>query len=654
MPAHVFVSHQAPPLPQSSELRVEIRRSCPSAQELDPRRPTVLVLSSDWNEIGEDARQAIAAQAALVVIGAVDERVPRPGSATSAIAWLPADASPELLLTTLLGAVRHAEALTAAHTRHDELTELARVGAALSTERDLTALLQLILSQARRLALADAGSLYLMERDADGTPTAMRFAVAQNHSLPDLPFRETTVPIDATSLAGYAAVAGTPLVIDDVYALAAEVPYRFNRSFDEAVGYRTKSVLVLPMRSHRDEIVGVLQLINCKEDASIRLSSPAITDAAVIPFPGRIVELVAAMASQAAVALENGRLYEDIERLFEGFVTASILAVEQRDPTTAGHSFRVTAYTMGLAGVLNAGHGIGAYRDTRFTRAELRELRYACLLHDFGKVAVREAVLQKEKKLYPIGLSNVQHRAGHMLLAIDLAAERARVAHLRTHGTGGFDEVDARIEAERSAAREALREMLRTILSANEPMVLTDQTSSALDAIARVTYRDAAGTEQPLLTADDVRYLSIPRGNLDEQERAEIESHATHSHEFLDRIAWTPELRNIPSIVWGHHEKMNGRGYPRGVGAGALSVQTRMMTIADIFDALVAADRPYKRAIPVDRALAILREEARDGALDADLLETFIRASVWELVDDEVRARTREARSSTPTRTSLF
>jgi HD-GYP domain-containing protein (c-di-GMP phosphodiesterase class II) len=651
MTVQILVSAHAPPLPTMAGQTAVVRASRPTRDAVDHAQATVVLVTPDWYETDPRLDRELAEVAALLVVGRPGEQAPADDVAHScSVGWIAADASPALWATTLRGAARHAVALAAANARHDELSELTRIGAALSTERDLTSLLRLILSQARRLASADAGSLYLVERGADGEALSLRFALAQNHTLPDLPFRESTVALDASSLAGYTAVSGRPLVIDDVYELPADVPYRFNRSFDDAVGYRTQSVLVIPMRSHRNEIVGVLQLINRKRSADVTLGTVTAVDQHVIPFDTHVTGLVAAMASQAAVAIENGRLYEDIERLFEGFVTASVHAIEQRDPTTSGHSFRVTAYTMGLADALNRGLGVGPYATTRFTKEQLRELRYACLLHDFGKVAVREAVLQKQKKLHPGDLDVVRHRFGYLLQTLDVAAEREKVDHLLTYGKDGFDAVRQRIEEDRRMRRDALHHMLDTILRANEPSILAEGASEALASLAEQTYVDPMGVQQPLLSAEEVRFLSIPRGNLDARERKEIESHASWSYDFLERIAWTPELRDIPVIVWGHHEKLNGTGYPRGVGAAELGVQTRMMTIADIFDALVASDRPYKRAIPTERAIAILRAEVADGALDGDLVETFVAAEVWVAVADEVRRRSREDRPSTPVR----
>jgi HD-GYP domain-containing protein (c-di-GMP phosphodiesterase class II) len=628
-------------------LGIEVARvpTLPSASSLDPARPTAVVLSGAWRDIDPAALRALSLRAAIVIGGAAGEDQPPNGVVGElAVAWLPAKVDEEVAMATLRGALRHARAITAAHARLDELSELTRIGVALSTERNLTNLLHLILSQARRLVSADAGALFLVERRPGRMATEMKFTLTQNHTLPDLPFSGGLVAISSKSIAGYVAASAEPLVIDDVYHLGADVPYKFNRSYDEQVGYRTKSVLALPMRSHRDEIVGVLQLINRKRDPEVRLYGQAAVDAQVIPFDEHTVALATALASQAAVAIENSRLYEDIEKLFEGFVTASVHAIEQRDPTTAGHSFRVTAYTMGLAHALNRGLGRGAYVEARFTALQLRELRYACLLHDFGKVAVREAVLQKQKKLYPADLDVVRHRFAYLLQLLDVACERERIDHLLAHGQDGFAALSAQVEEHRRARRDELHRMLDAILRANEPSILAEGAFEELQALTERKFVDPVGKEQQLLSDDELRFLSIRRGNLDDRERKEIESHAEQSYAFLTRIPWTHELRDIPDIVWGHHEKLNKKGYPRGIGADQLRLQTRMMTIGDIFDALHASDRPYKRAVSPERAIEILREEARDGALDSDLLETFVDAKVWEAVADEVREKTRQAR----------
>jgi HD-GYP domain-containing protein (c-di-GMP phosphodiesterase class II) len=623
---------------------IEVRRipALPTARAIDADRPTVIVLDRALlASAGDDADRVreLAALVALVGIGEPEEEEPGDDFPVELLtSFVAGDAAVGTVITALRGAFRHAAALLAARRAHAEaeerareLAELTTIGVALSTERDLNTLLELILTQARRVTSSDAGSLYLVERDEAGVPRNLRFAMAQNFSLPSLPFSSFTVPIDHASLAGYAAATGEPLVIGDVYLLPDDVSYRQNRSFDDAFGYRTKSMLVLPMKSHRDEIVGVLQLINRKRVLDMRLMSDAVVDRDVMTYDERCVEVASALASQAAVAIENGRLYEDIERLFEGFVTAAVTAIESRDPTTSGHSGRVAKLTVGLAEVVDRTSD-GPYRHVSFSRAQLRELRYAGLLHDFGKVGVREQVLVKEKKLYPHDLELIRHRFAYLIQRADLEFERTRADFALARGREGYDVMMVGLEAQREQRRRELRCYLDAIVRANEPTIMPEGSFDALHQIRDRTFVDFEGQVRPLLEDHELQFLMIRKGNLDDAERREIESHVTHTFRFLEQIPWTRELRNIPQIAYGHHEKLNGQGYPNALDGSAIPVQTRMMTIADIYDALTATDRPYKRAVPSERALDILQLEAREGMLDPTLLEAFVQARVYEQV----------------------
>ncbi|HWH51815.1 MAG TPA: HD domain-containing phosphohydrolase [Gemmatimonadaceae bacterium] len=624
---------------------VEVRRvpALPGASSLDPARATVILLDrSLFASAGTDGDRvrALACRAALVGLGDPGQAEPPDDfPADSLTSYVAADAPPGAILTALRGAFRHAAALVAQHRaaaqqaeRHRELKELAAVGLALSTERNLFTLLETILGHARRLTSSDAGSLYLIEPGSGiGSPPSLRFKLSQNHTLPGLPLSESVVPVDHGSLAGYVAATGEPLVIADVYLLPDDAAYKQNRSFDDKFGYRTKSMLVLPMKTHRDEIIGVLQLINHKRDAEVKLASPDVVEREVEPYDTRAVELVSALASQAAVSIENSRLYEDIERLFEGFVTAAVTAIEARDPATSGHSSRVATLTVALAEAVDR-CADGPYHDLRFTREQLRELRYAGLLHDFGKVGVREEVLIKEKKLYPHDLEIIRHRFAFLLQQSDLEFERARAEVLFERGRAGHDAELGRLCAMRQAARDDLRRALGRIIDANEPTILAEGSFDELRELNRRSYVDFGGTNRPLLEDHELQFLMIRRGNLDDAERREIESHVTHTYRFLEQIPWTPELRGIPEIAYTHHEKLNGAGYPRRVTGDAIPVQARMMTIADIFDALTATDRPYKRAVPWARALDILAMEARDGMIDEHLLRSFVDARVFDAV----------------------
>jgi len=512
--------------------------------------------------------------------------------------------------------------------RSREIGELTRIGVALGTERDLKSLLDLILTQARRITQSDAGSVYLVELNEQGTQR-LRFRLAHTYSKPDAPFVEFTIPVDRTSLAGYAAVTGEPLMIDDAYFLPPDVENTINRSFDERYGYRTKSMLVIPMKDHREEVIGVLQLINRKRDAGATLATPEDVEREVVPYSRRTVELVTALAGQAAVAIENSRLYQDIERLFEGFVKAAVLAIEQRDPSTFGHSGRVAGYTVALAEVVD-GVGDGPYRNVSFTREQLRELRYAALLHDFGKVGVREQVLVKAKKLYPADLTLIRHRHAFLRRTAERDHWRRRAEFLDGKGKRGYDAFLRKLEAEYGAELADLDRFVDVVLQANEPSVLPSGSFDALAEFAQRTYQDPGGTEQRFLTDQEMRFLTIRKGSLDERERMEIESHVTLTWRFLQHIPWTRELQQVPLIAFGHHEKLDGRGYPRRITGDAIPLQTRIMTISDIYDALTAQDRPYKAAVSRDRACDILQQEVDEGQLDPELYRLFVEARVFE------------------------
>jgi len=576
---------------------------------------------------------------AVIALGAPGETDVPEGLQEAVAAWVPHPPGARHLLVALRSAYREAasraEAVRArqeAATRSKELGELTRIGIALSTERDYHTLLDLILSQARQVTGSDAGSLYLVETLENETKR-LRFKLSQNYSRPEIPLVEFTIPIDHASIAGYVAATGDPLVIDDAYFLPPDVEFTFNRSVDQKHGYRTKSLMTIPMKDHKDTVIGVLQLINRKRDFNARLATPTDVDAQVIPYTKRTVELVTSLAGQAAVSIENSQLYESIERLFEGFVTAAVTAIEQRDPTTFGHSGRVASMTVGLAEAVDRS-AASLYRAINFTREQIREIRYAGLLHDFGKVGVREQVLVKAKKLYPPDLSLVKQRYAFIRRTAESEFHQQRAAYLERGGSEGYDAFFTQLQADHQQRLKDLDRFMQLILESNEPTVLPEGNFEELMRFSQVHFADLEGNQLAYLTDDEIRFLSIRKGSLDETERLEIESHVTHTYRFLMQIPWTKELQDIPRIAYGHHEKLDGSGYPRRVRSDGIPLQTRMMTIADIFDALTASDRPYKRAVPLPRALDIMASEVKGGMLDPDLFALFTDAKVFERPTD--------------------
>ncbi len=617
---------------------IEVREVRVPRELAADERPAVFVLdSADRSAFPLDVLRAfVDAGGAIVATGCEGEAdVPRDMPSELLSGFVPHPLGPRLLLVAVRAGYREAaarmetaRARTEAASRSREIGELTRIGVALGTERDLKGLLDLILTQARRITSSDAGSLYLVETGEQGQ-RRLRFRLAHTYSKPEAPFVEFTIPVDRTSLAGYAAVTGEPLVIDDAYFLPPDVEYSINRSFDERYGYRTKSMLVIPLKDHKEEVLGVLQLINRKRSPDAVLAGPADVERQVVPYSKRTVELVTALAGQAAVSIENSRLYEEIERLFEGFVKAAVHAIEQRDPTTFGHSGRVANMTVALAAVVDRA-GDGAYRTVTFTREQIREIRYAGLLHDFGKVGVREQVLVKAKKLYPLQLELIRQRHDYVQRTAEREFWKKRAEFLEAHGTQGYEAFLRTLEAEYDAELKALDRCLEVVLQANEPTVLPARRFEELLQLARRTYADANGHSRPYLSDEEMRYLTIAKGSLDEAERLEIESHVTHTYRFLQQIPWTRELQQIPLIAYAHHEKLDGGGYPRRITGEAIPIQTRMMTISDIYDALTAADRPYKAAVASVRALDIMADEVRTGQLDQELYRLFVEGKVFE------------------------
>ena len=513
---------------------------------------------------------------------------------------------------------------------HKDLRGLNKVGLALMSERDPDALLGMILEQARRLTNSDAGSLYLVEEGEDGEKT-LHFLRAQNASLPDLPTPDFSLPFDESSVAGFTALHGEPLVIHDAYEISESAPYSFNRAFDADVGYRAKSMLVVPMKDHQDDVVGVLQLINRKSDPQGVIRDESSADEHVLPYETREVELVQSLAGQAAVSIENGQLYRDIENLFEGFIKAAVIAIDQRDPTTSGHSVRVATLTCDIAEVADRA-GDGPFKDTAFTREQMKELRYAGLLHDFGKVGVRENVLIKSKKLPPVLIERIEARFDLIRRTLESEFHQKKAEQLLQHGKGGFEAFQQGLEEAYESPLEQVDRFQEAIRESNEPKVLPEASADILNDIAEATFRDFEGEQVSYITDDELHFLSIPKGSLDPDERLQIESHVTHTYNFLTQIPWTADLARVADIAHGHHEKLNGKGYPRGIGGQEIAVQTRIMTVSDIFDALTASDRPYKRALPATRALDILNMEAKDGMLDQAVVELLLASEVYHKI----------------------
>jgi HD-GYP domain-containing protein (c-di-GMP phosphodiesterase class II) len=511
------------------------------------------------------------------------------------------------------------------------------VGRMLSKQRDIHSLLEVILQRAREVTGADAGSVYVVEGDdEDVSARTLHFIASQNDSV-QVESRGFTMPVSSSSIVGTCVLDAREINIPDLYELAppgtGNNPWGFvhDRSFDEKHGYQTRSMLTVPMISARSQVIGVIQLINKRARGFASLTRAEDFEHGVTPFDEVSVNYATTLASQAGIALENALLYDEVKTLFEGFVRASVTAIESRDPTTSGHSERVADLTVGLA---RAADRIdrGSYRDLRFGLDDLKQIEYAALLHDFGKVGVREHVLVKAKKLYEHQRDLILQRFHFIRKSLEAEQLRSQVEYLKQASREQIAERLVDLDRGMSERLKELDEYLDFIMHANEPTVLEKGGFDRIAEIAARTYLDGLGGQRPYLTEEEALALQVLRGSLTADERGEIESHVVHTYNFLRQIPWGKTYRDIPEIAGAHHEKLDGTGYPRKLSAPDIPAPAKMMTISDIYDALTASDRPYKRAVPEDKALDILADEVKRGKLDSELFDIFLEARIFEIV----------------------
>lgn len=523
--------------------------------------------------------------------------------------------------------------------RSEDLDALNEIGMALSTEKDLDSLLDLIVAKSRQMTLSDAGSLYLIESDPHIPEDQkdyfgnkkMRFQVAQNDSR-QVPFKSFVVEINKSSIYGYVALNQEPLNFEDVYHIPENVEYGWGgREFDAAIGYRTMSMLTVPMVNWRGETIGVIQLINRKKAPNIILDDPETCIEHIQPFTLHDLRMAMSIASQASIAIQNTQLVDSIRTLFDGFIDASVKAIESRDPTTSGHSQRVATLTVALAEQVDRSNR-AKFKDFTFNREQLQEIRYASLLHDFGKIGVREHVLVKAKKLFPHEMQSVEDRFELIRTLVTLKHSNNKLKAITDSSDKGANTLIKALDTSLSKELGELGEMMDFILRCNEPTVLAQGGFEQLTDVAKMIFKTMGGKGFPFLSEKELVSLSVPRGSLTEQDRKEIESHVTHTYRFLSAIPWTSDLRNVAEFAYAHHEKLDGTGYPNRLTEDKIPIQSKMMTIADIFDALTASDRPYKKALPAERALNILQEEAKASHIDADLLTLFISTEIFQEV----------------------
>lgn len=496
-----------------------------------------------------------------------------------------------------------------------ERKELAEIGIALSAEKDLEKLLSMVLNEGRKLGNCEAASLYLL-LNPDSNKPELLFKLTQNSEI-NFNFKEKRFALTNQSLAGYVALTGKTLEIEDAYHLPDNLPYQFDNSFDNATGYRTKTLLTLAMRNHKGKIIGVLQFINSRDEIA------GVTSG----FSQERKSLLLSLASQAAVAIDNSQLIDNIQTLFEGFVSASVKAIESRDPVTSGHSFRVAEFTTDLAGIIDSSSE-GIYRKTFFSKEQLREIRYASLLHDFGKVGVKEDVLLKSNKLQ-------DSRAQYLELKIEWQKQLEQrkfyqkiLNSKNQHLLNNWKNTEEYLLLQKKITK--LNSFQKVLMQANRPSLLEAEVESELVQLNGYHLDDSFPYDKNLLSHQDFLSLSVTQGSLTSAERLEIQSHVVHTQNFLRAIPWTDELSAIPMIAGAHHEKLDGSGYPYGMVDEDIPVASKIMAVADIYDALTAHDRPYKKAVKVEMALDILSDEAKKGKLCHTMVNAFIESKIYQ------------------------
>ena len=521
--------------------------------------------------------------------------------------------------------LKYREAVNTLNDSRNDQEDLINIGKSLSLEKDPDRLLRIILLLSQKITGCDAGSIFLIEENEEGVKS-LRFKYTNTYSLKNTgTFEEFTMPLDTNSIGGYVGVTGKVLNIPDVYLLSSNDPVSFNKSYDKKTGYRTKSMLVVPMRGNQDRLIGVIQLINSKESASIpaeneadhiALDTPEDFENKVFPFHKRYESLMEAVAGQAAISLENSRMFRQIEFQFEEFVKASVTAIESRDPATSGHSFRVAAMCVNAVRAINKVKK-GLFADVNFSDIQCKELEFAALLHDFGKVYIDAAVFLKAKKLFPQDYNLLLMRLQFLRRSLELlyyGDEKKKLRELKIKSVNDIIELVKNLN-EPSLQAEPPEDIIKKILDMQEELSCTDFENNII----------------PLLTEREHTNLLIRKGSLNNEERAIIESHVDHTYTFVSRIPWPEEFKNIPEISAKHHEMLDGTGYPNGLSKDDnFPIQARIMAIADIFDALSASDRPYKKSIPLDKICSIMKEEADRGKLDSGLVELFIKKKLWE------------------------
>ena len=500
---------------------------------------------------------------------------------------------------------------TAADNLIQRLEQLNAIGASLSAERDIDRLLESILVAAKTITRADGGTLYRVTEDR-----ALRFEIMRTTSLKfylggttgnPIPFYPIQLYKDGkpnhSMVAAYVALTGKTVNIPDAYT-ADGFDFTGTRAFDAKTGYRSMSFLTVPMRNHENEIIGVLQLINAADPKT----------GEIVAFSSSDQRLAESLASQAAIALTNRMLIIQLEQLFESFINLINTAIDEKSPYTGGHCQRVPMLTMMLAEAVNE-TSEGPLSDFSMSEKDRYELKIAGLLHDCGKVTTPVHVVDKATKL-----ETLYDRIHLIDTRFEVLKRDVEIEALRK-------KLDERAVRERLRELEDDRRFLHACNIGGERM--KDEDIARVRRIAKLRWRDVAGHEADFLTEDEVRNLTIRAGTLTDDERKIINNHIVATIKMLEALPWPRHLKNVPEYAGGHHERMDGKGYPKGLTREQMSVQARCMGIADIFEALTAKDRPYKKGKTLSESLEILGRMRLNGHVDPDLFDIFVRRKVY-------------------------
>ena len=506
------------------------------------------------------------------------------------------------------------------------LTNLNSVGVALSTEKDHDRLLEIILMRAKDMTNADGGTLYLRTEE-----NTLKFEIVHTDSLGIRKGGPGGGPIsfgpielihngepNTHNVAACAVLKNETINIPDAYA-NEEFDFTGTRGFDQKMGYRSKSFLTVPMTNHENEIIGVLQLIN-----AISAKTREIR-----PFSALDQQVVESLASQAAVTLTNRQLIEAQKMLFDSFIELIASAIDEKSPYTAGHCRRVPVLTNMIAeAACNIDHG--PHKDFSMTDADKYELTVAGWLHDCGKITTPEAVVDKGTKL-----ETIIDRIEMIDIRFEVLKRDAEIAILKNKLEALGEKVPSADEQLSSRLKQLDddREFIRTCNVGGEAMA--DELQQRMTKIAQYKWQDAEGNESDFLTEDEVYNLNIFRGTLTEEERKIINNHIVATIKMLESLPYPKHLLNVTEFAGGHHEKMDGTGYPKGLKREEMSIQARMMGIADIFEALTAGDRPYKKAMSMSQSLTILGRMKLENHIDPDLFDVFMWGKVYQKYSDE-------------------